>query len=147
MMLADNLKTLLGSTFVVYTKTHGFHWNIEGPDFPQYHKFLKKMYENIYETIDTIAEYIRTLDSYSPGSLSRMIELSIIEEQYKIPRAELMLEELLENSETMTRLVVEIFDIATKQNAQGIANYMAELQDLYTKNAWMLRATLKKARA
>jgi starvation-inducible DNA-binding protein len=146
-MLADNLKTLLGSTFVVYTKTHGFHWNIEGPDFPQYHKFLKKMYENIYETIDTIAEYIRTLDSYSPGSLSRMIELSIIEEQYKIPRAELMLEELLENSETMTRLVVEIFDIATKQNAQGIANYMAELQDLYTKNAWMLRATLKKARA
>jgi starvation-inducible DNA-binding protein len=146
-MLADNLKTLLGSTFVVYTKTHGFHWNIEGPDFPQYHKFLKKMYENIYETIDTIAEYIRTLDSYSPGSLSRMIELSIIEEQYKIPRAELMLEELLENSETMTRLVVEIFDIATEQNAQGIANYMAELQDLYTKNAWMLRATLKKARA
>jgi starvation-inducible DNA-binding protein len=146
-MLADNLKTLLGSTFVVYTKTHGFHWNIEGPDFPQYHKFLKKMYENIYETIDTIAEYIRTLDSYSPGSLSRMLELSIIEEQYKIPRAELMLEELLENSETMTRLVVEIFDIATKQNAQGIANYMAELQDLYTKNAWMLRATLKKARA
>jgi starvation-inducible DNA-binding protein len=146
-MLADNLKTLLGSTFVVYTKTHGFHWNIEGPDFPQYHEFLKKMYENIYETIDTIAEYIRTLDSYSPGSLSRMLELSIIEEQYKIPRAELMLEELLENSETMTRLVVEIFDIATKQNAQGIANYMAELQDLYTKNAWMLRATLKKARA
>jgi starvation-inducible DNA-binding protein len=108
---------------------------------------LKKMYENIYETIDTIAEYIRTLDSYSPGSLSRMLELSIIEEQYKIPRAELMLEELLENSETMTRLVVEIFDIATEQNAQGIANYMAELQDLYTKNAWMLRATLKKARA
>lgn len=146
-MLADNLKTLLGSTFVVYTKTHGFHWNIEGPDFPQYHKFLKKMYENIYETIDTIAEYIRTLDNYSPGSLSRMLELSIIEEQYKIPRAELMLEELLENSETMTRLVVEIFDIATEQNAQGIANYMAELQDLYTKNAWMLRATLKKARA
>jgi len=47
----------------------------------------------------------------------------------------------------MTRLVVEIFDIATEQNAQGIANYMAELQDLYTKNAWMLRATLKKARA
>jgi len=146
-MLADKLKTLLGSTFVVYTKTHGFHWNIEGPDFPQYHKFLNKMYENIYETIDTIAEYIRTLDSYSPGSLGRMLELSIIEEQYKIPRAELMLEELLENSETMTRLVVEIFDVATEQNAQGIANYMAELQDLYTKNAWMLRATLKKARA
>ena len=117
-MLADNLKTLLGSTFVVYTKTHGFHWNIEGSDFPQYHKFLNKMYEEIYETIDTIAEYIRTLQSYSPGSLARMLELSIIQEQYKIPRAELMLAELLENCEQMSALVVQIFDVATQEKAQ-----------------------------
>jgi starvation-inducible DNA-binding protein len=146
-MLSDNLKTLLGSTFVIYTKTHGFHWNIEGSDFPQYHKFLKKMYEEIYESIDTIAEYIRTLESYSPGSLARMQELSIIEEQYKIPRAELMLAELLEDTEKMTALVTDIFDIATQERAQGIANYLAELQDLYTKKAWMLRATLNKKRA
>ena len=146
-MLADNLKTLLGSTFVVYTKTHGFHWNIEGSDFPQYHKFLNKMYEEIYETIDTIAEYIRTLGSYSPGSLARMLELSIIEEQYKIPRAELMLAELLDDVDKMTALVTDIFDVATKERAQGIANYLAELQDLYTKKAWMLRATLNKKRA
>jgi starvation-inducible DNA-binding protein len=145
-MLADDLKTLLGSTFVIYTKTHGFHWNIEGSDFPQYHKFLQKMYEEIYESIDTIAEYIRTLDVYSPGSLARMLELSIIEEQYKIPRAELMLEELLEDVSKMTALVTDIFDVATKERAQGIANYLAELQDLYTKKAWMISATLKKSR-
>jgi len=146
-MLADNLKTLLGSTFVLYTKTHGFHWNIEGSDFPQYHKFLQEMYEEIYESIDTIAEYIRSLDSYSPGSLARMLELSIIEEQYKIPRAELMLAELLEDVGKMTSLVTDIFDVATKDRAQGIANYLAELQDLYTKKAWMLRSILKSQRA
>jgi starvation-inducible DNA-binding protein len=146
-MLADNLKVLVGSTFVVYTKTHGFHWNIEGPDFPQYHKFLKKMYEQIYETIDTISEYVRTLDVYTPGNLARMLELSIIEEQTKIPRAELMMAELLKDCEKMTQLVVEIFDIATRENQQGIANYMAELQDLYTQKAWMLRSILKKSRA
>jgi len=146
-MLADQLKVLLGSTFVVYTKTHGFHWNIEGPDFPQYHKFLKKMYEETYETIDVIAEYVRTLDSYSPGSLGRMLELTIIEEQYKIPRAELMLAELLADCEKMIALVVEIFNVATQENQQGIANYMAELQDLYSQKAWMLKATLKKQRA
>jgi len=145
-MLSDNLKVLLGSTFVLYTKTHGFHWNIEGSNFPQYHKFLNKMYDEIYETIDTIAEYIRTLDSYSPGSLGRMLELSIIEEQYKIPRAELMLEELLIDCEKMIKLVTELFDVATQEKAQGIANYLAELQDLYSKKAWMIRATLKKSR-
>ena len=146
-MLADNLKTRLGSTFVIYTKTHGFHWNIEGSDFPQYHEFLKNMYEEIYESIDTIAEYIRTLGSYSPGSLARMLELSIIEEQYKIPRAELMLAELLDDVDKMTTLVTDMFDVATNERAQGIANYLAELQDLYTKKAWMLRATLNKKRA
>lgn len=146
-MLADNLKTLLGSTFVLYTKTHGFHWNIEGSDFPQYHKFLQEMYEEIYESIDTIAEYIRSLDSYSPGSLARMLELSIIEEQYKIPRAELMLAELLEDVGKMTSLVTDMFDVATNERAQGIANYLAELQDLYTKKAWMLRSILKSQRA
>jgi len=145
-MLTDNLKVLLGSTFVLYTKTHGFHWNIEGSNFPQYHKFLNKMYDEIYESIDTIAEYIRTLGSYSPGSLGRMLELSIIEEQYKIPRAELMLEELLIDCEKMIKLVTELFDVATQEKAQGIANYLAELQDLYSKKAWMIRATLKKSR-
>jgi starvation-inducible DNA-binding protein len=145
-MLTEDLKVLLGSTFVLYTKTHGFHWNIEGSNFPQYHKFLNKMYDEIYESIDTIAEYIRTLGSYSPGSLGRMLELSMIEEQYKIPRAELMFEELLVDCEKMIDLVTQLFDVATEEKAQGIANYLAELQDLYSKKAWMIRATLKKAR-
>jgi len=145
-MLSDRLKVLLGSTFVVYTKTHGFHWNIEGSNFPQYHKLLNKFYDEIYESIDVIAEYIRTLNVYTPETLSRMLELSIIEEQPMIPRAQLMLTELLADYQAMTELVTEIFDVATEQNAQGIANYMAELQDLYTKQAWMLRATLKTQR-
>jgi len=146
-MLADKLKTLLGSSFVLYTKTHGFHWNIEGPDFPQYHEFLNTMYGEVYETIDTIAEHIRALDTYAPGSVARMLELSVIEEQYKIPRAELMLAELLENSEQIITLIIEVFELASAQNAQDVANYMAELQALYNKKAWMLRSTLKKARA
>jgi starvation-inducible DNA-binding protein len=145
-MLTEDLKVLLGSTFVLYTKTHGFHWNIEGSNFPQYHKFLNKMYDEIYESIDTIAEYIRTLGSYSPGSLGRMLELSMIEEQYKIPRADLMLEELLADCQKMIALVTQLFDVATEEKAQGIANYLAELQDLYSKKAWMIRAILKKSR-
>ena len=145
-MLTEDLKVLLGSTFVLYTKTHGFHWNIEGSNFPQYHKFLNKMYDEIYESIDVVAEYIRTLGSYSPGSLGRMLELSIIEEQYKIPRADLMLEELLADCQKMIALVTRLFDVATQEKAQGIANYLAELQDLYSKKAWMISSTLNKSR-
>lgn len=142
-MLVDNLKVLLGSTYVLYTKVHGFHFNIEGSNFPQYHKFLNEFYDDVYETIDVIGEYIRTLDSYAPGCLSRMLELSIIQEQEKIPKPELMLSELLENSQQMVELVTNMFEEATMEKQQGIANYLAELQDLYSKKAWFLRSTLK----
>ena len=146
-MLDAQLKTLLGSTFVLYTKVHGFHWNIEGENFPQYHKFLNKFYTDVYETIDVIGEYIRTLDTYTPGCLSRMLSLSIIPEQDKIPRAELMFEELYADTAKMIEFAVATFDIATSVKAQGIANYMAELQDLYSTKQWMIRSILKKSRA
>lgn len=146
-MLKDNLKTLLGSTFVFYVKIHGFHFNVEGPDFPQYHEFLGDFYADVYGSVDKIGEYIRTLDSYTPGSLSRYLELSVLKEQLQIPRAELMLAELLEDNNTYINLLNECFAVANKENKQGIANFIAERLDSHEKYGWMLKSILKKARA
>ena len=145
-MLSDNLKVLLASTQSFAIKTQNFHWNVEGSNFPQYHSFFDTMYGDISATIDPIAEYIRILGHYTPGSLTRYAELSIIQYQTKIPRAELMFVELLQDCETLSQLVVAMFDEATNERQQGIANYMAELQDLYGKKAWFIRSTLKTAR-
>ena len=145
-MLSDNLKVLLASTQSFAIKTQNFHWNVEGSNFPQYHAFFDTLYGDVSATIDPIAEYIRILGHYTPGSLTRYAELSIIQDQTKVPRAELMFVELLQNCETMTELVVAMFDEATNERQQGIANYMAELQDLYGKKAWFIRSTLKRER-
>ena len=145
-MLADNLKVLLASTEVFSLKSRNFHWNIEGSDFPQYHQFYGCLYSETYETVDTIAEYIRVLDSYTPGSLTRYAELTVIEDQTKVPRAGLMFAETLQDTMKMIELATSIFDVATQERQQGIANYMAELQDLYGKKAWMIRSILKKDR-
>jgi starvation-inducible DNA-binding protein len=145
-MLSDSLKVLLASTQSLAIKTQNFHWNIEGSNFPQYHAFLDTLYSDINETIDPVAEYIRILGHYTPGSLTRYTELSIIQDQIKIPRAQLMFAELLHDTEKMGELVVEIFDQATADRQQGIANYMAELQDLYGKKSWFIRSTLKTDR-
>jgi starvation-inducible DNA-binding protein len=104
------------------------------------------LYSETYETVDNIAEYIRVLDSYAPGSLTRYAELTIIQDQTKIPRASLMFVEAYEDCMKMSELVVSMFDVATQERQQGIANYMAELQDLYGKKAWMIRSILKKER-
>ena len=145
-MLSDSLKTLLASTQSFAIKTQNFHWNVEGSNFPQYHMFLDTLYQDVNETIDPIAEYVRVLGSYTPGSLQRYAELTIIEDQTKIPRAQLMFAELLQDTEKMSDLVVQIFDQATEDRQQGIANYMAELQDLYGKKAWFIRSILKTER-
>lgn len=145
-MLSDNLKILLASTQSFAIKTQNFHWNVEGSNFPQYHEFFDTMYGDISGTIDKIAEYIRILGHYTPGSLARYTELTVIKDQTKIPRAELMFVESLGDCDTMIQLVTAMFDEATEERQQGIANYMAELQDLYAKKAWFIRSILKKER-
>jgi starvation-inducible DNA-binding protein len=146
-MLAEIMKVLLASTFAYYLKAHFFHWSVEGKDFYQYHKFFQKIYEDSYGAVDPTAEFIRTLDEYAPGSLTRYNELSRIPDQTKIPRAQLMLEELLHDSHTMIELLNECFAAATQENKQDIANFIAERLTATNKFIWMLSSFLKEARA
>jgi starvation-inducible DNA-binding protein len=146
-MIAELLKTLLASTYAYTIKAQFFHWCVEGPDFYQLHKFLQKIYEASHDTIDVIAEEIRTLNEYTPGSFERFQELSHIIGQTKVPRAELMLQELLADSNVLLGLIQQCFDAATTENRQDIANYMAELLASYGKYKWQIQSFLKVARA
>jgi starvation-inducible DNA-binding protein len=147
-MLVENLKVVLASSFTLYLKAHNFHWNIEGPDFPQYHLFLDTFNNEIFENaIDRSAEFIRALDHYAPGSYTRFNELSIIQDQTLIPRAELMMVELYEDNTKLLAYLKEVFHIAEQEDEQGVANFIAERIDAHGKHGWMLRSILKKARA
>lgn len=146
-MLSDLLKTYLASTFSYYLKAHYFHWNVEGPDFGELHEFFSNIYEDAYSAVDLIAEYIRTTEEYAPGSLSRFQELTQISDQTKVPRARLMLEELLADTQTMIDLSLAVFNSATEANRQDIANFAAERQSQHGKYQWQLKSYLKDARA
>jgi starvation-inducible DNA-binding protein len=147
-MLADSLKTLLATEYAFSIKAQLFHWNVEGPDFAQLHDFFGNLYEEVYNnSIDKTAEYIRTLDEYAPGSFERFMELSLIPGQTKIPRARLMIEELLADNNTLIELLNDCFAVAEQENNQGIANFIAERLDAQAKHGWMLSAFLKDQRA
>jgi starvation-inducible DNA-binding protein len=146
-MLADDLKTLLATQYALSIKAQYFHWNVEGPDFAQYHDYFANFYEEVYSAVDRIAEYIRTLQEYTPGSFERFQELSIIQGQTKVPRARLMFEELLADNNTVIDLLNQIFVSAEQENKQGIANFVAERLDAQAKHGWMLRSFLKEERA
>jgi starvation-inducible DNA-binding protein len=147
-MLADSLKTLLATEYAFSVKAQLFHWNVEGPDFAQLHEFFGNVYEEVYNnSIDKTAEYIRTLDEYTPGSFERFNELSQIQGQTKIPRARLMIEELLADNTTLINLLNDCFAVAEQENNQGIANFIAERLDAQAKHGWMLKSFLKDQRA
>lgn len=147
-MLADALKTLLATEYAYVIKAQLFHWNVEGPDFNSLHRFFGEIYDEVYDnSIDRTAEYIRTLEDYTPGSFERFMELSEIQGQVKIPRARLMIEELLANNGTMIDLLNRTFAIAEQENQQGIANFIAERIDAHGKWGWQLRSFLKDQRA
>lgn len=132
---------------VFSTKARGYHHNVEGPNFPQYHAFLDDLYSEVYGATDQAAELIRQLDSYAPGSMSRFLELSVIPEQTKIPRAELMIAELYDDNEKIVDLLKESFTVAEEENEQGVADFIAGRIDAHGKHRWILRSILKKDRA
>lgn len=146
-MLSDALKQFLASTFAYYLKAHMFHWNVEGPDFGELHSFLSAVYEDAFDAVDPIAEYIRTEEEYAPGSFERFQELSLIQGQTKVPRARLMLEELLADTQTMKDLSRQLFDVAAEAGREDVANFAAERQSAHGKYAWQLKSYLKDARA
>jgi starvation-inducible DNA-binding protein len=147
-MLVDTLKVLFASSYAFAVKAQHFHWNVEGTDFPQYHKFFGDIYEEVFDNaIDQLAEYVRVLDSYTPGSLTRIKELSQIEDQLKIPRAELMMAELYEDNTKLLQMFKQAFHVAEQEDEQGIADFIASRIDAHGKHGWMLRSTLKKDRA
>ena len=146
-MLSDLLKTLLASTYAYTIKVQFFHWCVEGKDFYQMHKFFQKIYEDSYDAIDVVAEEIRTLNEYTPGSFERFLELSRVAGQTKVPRTELMLQELLADSDIMIDLLNQCFAAATGENKQDIANFMAERLAATNKFKWQIQSFLKVERA
>ena len=146
-MLSDLLKTYLASTFSYYLKAHYFHWNVEGPDFGELHEFFSNIYEDAFGAVDPIAEFIRTTEEYAPGSLGRYLELTQIQDQTKVPRARLMLEELLADTQTMIDLSLAVFNDATSAGRQDVANFAADRQAVHGKYMWQLKSYLKDARA
>jgi starvation-inducible DNA-binding protein len=142
--LIQQLKVILGTNFALYLKSHNYHWNIEGPNFPQYHNFLNTFYTEVFAQIDPIAEHIRYLDSYAPGSMERFLELADIEEAVDIiPSSIDMMTQLKSDND---RFIVHLragVAAAEQANEPAVGNFLQDLLGAHQKKAWMLRSIIK----
>jgi starvation-inducible DNA-binding protein len=141
--LIEQLKTILGTNFALYLKAHGYHWNVEGPDFAQYHKFLGKFYESVYGNVDPIAEHLRALNSYAPGSLSRMLELADLQEATNIPDGITMMRDLASDNDRFIMHLRAGIVAADGANEPAVGNFLQDILDAHQKHGWMLRSIIK----
>ena len=142
-MLLDELKKVHADAFTFYLKAHFYHWNVEGPDFPQYHDFLQNLYQEVFASIDSLAELIRTLDSYAPGTLTRLKELTTIEETDDVPDAKTMMTRLLQENNILRASLLTAYKTADTTGEVGISNFLQDRIQAHEKHSWMLRSILK----
>lgn len=141
--LQKTAKIAFASEFSFYLKSHAFHWNVEGPDFLQYHDLFGKIYEEVYDSIDTFAEQIRGLGTYMPGSYTRFNMLSKIEDEERILSKDEMLKELHMDNEKMVVIFRKVFQLSEAEGEHGFSDFIAGRMDAHRKHGWMIRASLK----
>jgi starvation-inducible DNA-binding protein len=141
--LVEMMKKVLADTFAMYLKSHNYHWNVEGSNFPQYHEFFGNLYAELHDAVDPIAEQIRALDSYAPGSLSRFMELTDIQDEMNVPLGTDMARKLLGDNEIVMNTLNMALKLAEQFDKQGLMDFLAGRIDTHSKHAWMLRSISK----
>jgi len=136
-------KIAFASEFSFYVKAHGFHWNVEGPDFLQYHDLFGKIYEEVYSSIDDFAEKIRSLGTYVPASYTRFDMLTKVEDETQILPKDAMVKELLLDNGKMIVILRKLFQVSEAAGEHGFSDFVAGRMDAHSKHSWMLRASAK----
>jgi starvation-inducible DNA-binding protein len=142
--LIQQMKELLADTFAFRLKTQYYHWNIEGPDFVQYHDFLGDLYEEIDGAVDETAEKIRSLNSYAPGSFKRYLELATIQGDDTIISAVEMLDRVKIDNDVLRNKLKQVRNKAEASGEFGLVNFLEGRLDAHDKHAWMLKALTKR---
>jgi starvation-inducible DNA-binding protein len=142
--LAQGLSRVLADTYLLYLKTHNFHWNVEGPMFQTLHLMFMEQYTEAWNAIDLVAERIRALGHYAPGTYKEYLKLGSIKETDGVPKAGQMIKLLIDAQEAVVRTARGVLPIAEEANDQPTLDVLTQRMDVHEKNAWMLRSLLKK---
>jgi starvation-inducible DNA-binding protein len=141
--IAKGLSKLLADTYTLYLKTHNFHWNVTGPMFQTLHLMFETQYTELALAVDLIAERIRSIGVYAPGTYKQFAALSSIKEEDGIPKAQDMIRLLVEGQESVVRTARSLYPVVEKANDEATADLLTQRIQLHEKTAWMLRSLLE----
>ena len=139
--VAGALNGVLADTYVLYQKTHAYHWNVTGPQFPILHAMFEAQYREMWAALDEIAERVRALGAFAPASGRVFASLATIESAEETPpKADAMIRNLLAGHETLIRRAREALETAAQVNDAASEDLLTVRIQTHEKTAWMLRA-------
>jgi starvation-inducible DNA-binding protein len=145
--IADGLSRLLADTYSLYLKTHNFHWNVTGPMFNTLHLMFEVQYNELWMAVDQVAERIRSLGVFAPGSYREFAELSSVPDAAGVPSAMDMVAELVAGHEQVAKTARSVFPVAEAAGDQVTADLLTQRLQVHEKTAWMLRSLLEQPAA
>ena len=140
--IAEGLGRLLADSYVLYAKTHGFHWNVTGPMFTSFHALFMEQYTELWTALDEIAERIRALGVPAPFGSTLSALASLEDSSSLTPAAMQMVRELVDGHEAVARTARSVFSVADEANDQPSADLLTQRLQIHEKTAWMLRSLL-----
>ncbi len=142
--IANGLKHLLADTYTLYLKTHNFHWNVTGPQFNSLHMMFMTQYTELWNSVDLIAERVRSLGFHAPGSYLEYSKLTIIKETEGPLSSDEMIRELVKGHEAVSKTARGVFPKAEEGNDEATLDLLTQRLAVHEKTAWMLRSLLEK---
>ena len=140
--VAEILGHLLADTYMLYLKTHNFHWNVTGPQFASLHTLFETQYLELFAAVDEIAERIRALGLPAPGTIKQFVALAIIKETQGVPQANEMVQLLAQDHRLIDETAYKVFAIANKADDQATMELVTARMRVHEKMAWMLTSQL-----
>lgn len=141
-LLCKALSKLLADAYLLYLKTQNYHWNVTGKMFRTLHVMFEEQYKEQAEAIDTIAERIRALGEFAPGSFASFSKVTSIKEENGVPTAEEMIHNLVVGNEAVVTTAREIISLSDECEDDVTADLMIARMQVHEKNAWMLRSLI-----
>jgi len=142
--LANQLANLLADTYSLYLTTQNFHWNVEGPHFHSLHLLFETQYTELATAVDTIAEAIRSIGFYAPGTFASYAKRATLKQPDTLPHDMGMVEKLKEGHETLLNELRNALPLSEGKGLEMVNDLLMDRIDIHEKTAWMLRSTLKE---
>jgi starvation-inducible DNA-binding protein len=140
--VALELSKVLADSYNLYLKTHGYHWNVRGPQFNSLHNMFMAQYSELWAALDVIAERIRALGELAPMAGSTFGNLSSIKEGDASLAAEDMIRDLIDGNEVLVATLKNALEIADEAGDDPTVDLLTQRRALHEKTLWMLKALL-----